>query len=133
MRSLGGAPEELRRTGIVAITLGAMAIAISIYAYRWSRDTQAGDIRDVTALVIELDSVRGALRATRDSGEIARLRASVEFREHHLSRRAFHIPMRAESLRTWWRPTGRGTLAVAAGLLLIALGLTALRSARRGG
>ena len=133
MTWLTRSPADLRRIGFVAITIGLAAIVLAVVAYRDNVKTLAGDRREVAGLERQLDSARAVLRATADSGAAARLREEIRTREYGLSRRAFHIPLRDEAVRTWWRPTGRGGLAVAFGLILLALGITAVRSGRRGG
>jgi hypothetical protein len=124
---------EMRRIGIVSITLGAAAIAVMLFAYQDNRKTMAGDIRDVTGLQRQLDSVRAQHRAATDSVTAKRLGEEVAMRESGLSRRAFHIPLRQESVRVWWTFSGAGVRWTALGALLIALGSIALRSGRREG
>lgn len=126
-------PADLRRIGLVAITVGLAAIVLAVVAYRGNVKTLAGDRRDVAGLERQLDSARAALRAATDSGAAARLREEIRTREYGLSRRAFHIPPREEAVRTWWRPTGTGGLASVLGIILLALGVIAVRSGRRGG
>jgi len=127
------APGEMRRIGLFGIVVGIAAIGLMLLAYRESRKTLAGDQRDVAGLERQLDSVRALARAATDSAARKRLDEEVAMREFRLSTRAFHIPMRAESLRIWWTFAGAGVRWLALGGLCIALGLIAVRSARRGG
>ena len=127
------APSDIRRLGIVAITMGIAALAISLYAYLDNVRTLAGDQRDVAGLERQLDSVRALARSAGDTAVARRLSEEVSMREYGLSRRAFHVPMRAESVRTWWTLRGAGIRWTALGVLLVALGAISARSGRRGG
>jgi hypothetical protein len=127
------APGDMRRIGVFAITLGVAAIVLMVYAYRDNRTTLAGDIRDVAGLQRQLDSVRTLHGATTDSATTKRLGDEVTMREMGLSRRAFHIPMRQESVRRWWTLSGAGVRWIALGGLFVALGTIVLRSGRPGG
>lgn len=133
MKIATSTPGDRRRIGVFAIILGFAAIALMAYAYRDNRTTLAGDIRDVAGLQRQLDSVRALQRTATDSVTTKRLHDEIAVRENGLSRRAFHIPMRQESVRLWWTFSGAGVRWSALGALFIALGIIALRSGRRGG
>ncbi len=126
-------PRDMQRIGTVAVTLGVAAIVMMLYAYQDNRKTLAGDLRDVAGLQRQLDSVRALQRTPTDSATAKRLGDEVAVRENGLSRRAFHIPMRQESVRLWWTFSGAGVRWMILSAILLVIGTIALRSARRGG
>lgn len=125
--------SDLRLAGILGVTLGLALLVLDPLVYRFHRTTLAGDTRDVAGMQRQLDSVRRVHRGTADSATRARLADELRTREAGIARRAYHIPGRAETVRRWWTPSGPGLLLGGAGAVLLALGVTALRSARRAG
>jgi hypothetical protein len=124
-------PREWRALGIALMAIGASVAVFAILAYRHSVDTLAGDRREVAALEREIDSVRQAWQRDTIGESTARLRDDLRRREYLLGRRAFHVPVRAESVALWWRPGGTGFNALVIAMLLVAIGAIALHRARR--
>jgi len=112
---------------LVGVALIAGAIAIQVQ----QRGIQEGDVRDVTRLRTELDSVRAALSLAASAADSAALAGSVADRTQMLQRREFHVPSRQAAIDGWWGLTGPGTALAVAGALLVALGAAARSRARR--
>jgi hypothetical protein len=123
--------NEWRAVGIALLAIGAAVVVLTVLAYRDNVDTLAGDRRQVAALELEIDSVRKAWQRDTVAESTARLRDDLRRREFLLGRRAFHVPVRAESVARWWRPGGTGFTALVIATLLIVLGAISLHRARR--
>jgi hypothetical protein len=133
MSPLTRSRADLRLAGILGVTLGLALLVLDVSVFRFHRSTLEGDTRDVSGLQRQLDSVRALHRGTSDAAVRGRLEDEIRTREVGVSRRAYHIPGRAETVRRWWTPGGPGVLWAGAGAALLALGVIALRSARRAG
>ena len=115
---------------LVPLLLGLAFIAGAIAIQVQQRALQAADVRDIRALVGELDSVRLALSRASVGSDSVRLARSIAQRTYVLGFREFHVPTRQEAIDRWWTLTGPGTLFSVVGVLFIAAAIAASRRAR---
>lgn len=115
---------------VVPVVLGLALVAGMIGINVQQRALQRDDVRDITALRLELDSVRAEFSRAASSADSSRLERSVTDRTARLGWREFHVPTRQESIDGWWSLTGPGTLLTVVGVILIALGVVAGRRRR---
>ena len=120
------------RVSAVALVLGAVTVAAPIVIYGYLRHVHEEDVEGISRLREELDSTRAVLALATTAADSARLADDVRTREYWYDRLQFHVPLREERLAGWWKPTGFGTLTVTFGMLLIVIGLMALRRRKRG-
>ena len=118
------------KSTFVPLLLGLAFIAGAIAIQVQQRALQAADVRDIRALVGELDSVRLALSRASVGSDSVRLAKSIAQRTYVLGFREFHVPTRQEAIDGWWTLTGPGTLFSVVGVLLIAATIAASRRAR---
>ena len=114
----------------VPLVAGALLIAAAVAVDRNQRTGHAEDLRGIATLRRVLDSTRTALAAAPTAADSARIAEEVKEREYFLGGREFHVPHRQEGLDAFWKPTGHGTIFVAAGGAFIILGLVLLRPPR---
>lgn len=115
------------RTAVVAVAFGAVALLGAIALDYNTRRIHHHDLRDIARMRANLDSLRSALARAATGPDSARLIEAVGAREEGIAVREFHVPLRQAQLDGWWQPTGPGTLAAAAGAILVLGGLAALR------
>lgn len=118
------------KSPVVPLLLGLALIAGAIAIQVQRRTLHTADVRDISRLVEELDSVRIALSRASVGSDSVRLAKSIVGRTYIIGRREFHVPTRQESIDEWWTLTGAGTLFSVVGVLLIAVAIADRRRAR---
>lgn len=118
------------KSPLVLLLLGLAFIAGAIAINVQQRALQRDDVREITGLRGELDSVRSALARVSDRADSVRLVESVAARTYSLEHREFHVPSRQAAIDGWWTLTGPGTLLSAVGVLLLAAAALSGRRAR---
>ena len=108
--------------GVVLILFGCILIAAPIAAYVNLRRVHETDVTGIARLREVLDSTRVAAGQAATSGDSTQLAQEIDSRVEGLARREYHVPLRAASLRGWWRLGGVASWCVAAGLCLVAVG-----------
>lgn len=114
----------------VPVLLGLALVAGAVGINLQQRALQRGDVRDITALRAELDSVRAELSRAAAGADSSRLARSVTDRTMRLEWREFHVPSRQEAIDGWWTLTGPGTILSLVGALLVTLGVVHARRGR---
>ena len=112
---------------VVPVLLGLALVAGAVGINVQRRQVQRDDVRDITALRAELDSVGTELSRAASSADSSRLARSVADRTARLGYREFHVPSRQEAIDGWWTLTGPGTLLSIVGALLVTLGVVDAR------
>lgn len=115
---------------VVPVLLGLALVAGAVGIHVQQRALQRDDVRDITALRAELDSVGSELSRAASSTDSSRLARSVTDRTARLGWREFHVPSRQEAIDGWWTLTGPGTILTIVGALLVTLGVVAARRGR---
>lgn len=115
---------------VVPVLLGLALVAGAVRINVQQRALQRDDVRDITALRAELDSVGAELSRAASSADSSRLARSVTDRTARLGWREFHVPSRQAAIDGWWTLTGPGTLLSIVGALLVTLGVLAARRGR---
>lgn len=115
---------------VVPVLLGLALVAGAVGINLQQRALQRDDVRDITALRAELDSVSAQLSRPASSADSSRLARSVTDRTARLGWREFHVPSRQEAIDGWWTLTGPGTILTIVGALLVTLGVVAARRRR---
>lgn len=120
-------PASLR-SPVLLLIVGAALIAGAIVSRSVWMQSHEADLRGIATLRTRLDSTRAALAAATTAADSSRLVPEVAEREFYLNRRAFHTPLRQETLDAWWSLRGPGTLLATLGTFCLALaGILAVR------
>ena len=113
----------------IAFLLAGSAFIVGAFLLSGIRERgHAEDLGGIARLQVILDSTRGALAAATTATDSTRIAAEVKEREYYLGRRAFHVPLRQESIDAWWTLSGAGARFLILGALcILAAGVLTIR------
>ncbi len=116
---------------ILTILVGATLVASAVLVERSNQQSLDTEVRGIAMLRTRADSVRALYVSAPNATDSARFKKELDERIYGIGRREFHVPLKQETLRSWWTSRGVGTRLSAIGILIMLVGLfLARRSAR---
>lgn len=116
---------------ILVILAGATLVASAFLVERGKQRTLDADVRGIAMLRTRVDSVRALYESASNAADSTRFKKELDERIYGVGQRSFHVPLRQETLRSWWTQRGIGTWLSAIGVLMMLIGLFFVRRIAR--